>query len=109
MQRPGGNRRGGTSESVDGSQTAPGIERGTFSIEEAAQRLGLSTKATRKAAKAGQFPSIRIGRRLLIPREAFEAWLRSPTAVQSDAPMRDAEATFRPGSTRRRRRTGTTT
>jgi excisionase family DNA binding protein len=37
--------------------------------------LGLGRNSTFKAAKAGQIPAIRIGKRLLVPRAAFDALL----------------------------------
>jgi excisionase family DNA binding protein len=52
------------------------IQKATLSIVEAAQRVGLSVKATRNAAKSGEIPAIRIGRRLLVLREPLEAMLR---------------------------------
>jgi excisionase family DNA binding protein len=55
----------------------PGAVRETLTIDEASQRLGVSVKVTRKAAKAGEIPAIRIGRRLLVLRAPFEELLRS--------------------------------
>lgn len=37
--------------------------------------LGLGRNSTFKAAKAGQIPTLRIGKRLLVPRAAFDALL----------------------------------
>jgi excisionase family DNA binding protein len=45
-------------------------------MAEAAARLGLSVKATRRAALTGELPAIRVGRRWLMLREPFEALLK---------------------------------
>jgi hypothetical protein len=37
--------------------------------------LGIGRNATFKAAKAGQIPTIKIGKRILVPRAAFETLL----------------------------------
>ena len=37
--------------------------------------LGLGRNSTFRAAKAGQIPTLRIGKRLLVPRAAFESLL----------------------------------
>lgn len=50
-------------------------ERATLSIAEAARRLGLTVRATRKAAAAGEIPAIQIRRRWLVLREPFEELL----------------------------------
>lgn len=39
----------------------------TMSIEEAAQRLGVSRGLAYEAARRGELPTIRLGRRLLVP------------------------------------------
>ncbi|MCK1652255.1 helix-turn-helix domain-containing protein [Bradyrhizobium sp. 149] len=52
--------------------------RSTLTIEEAGVRvLGLSRDASYKAAKSGDLPTIRVGRRLLVPRAALEKLLAS--------------------------------
>ena len=59
-------------------------ERRTTSIEEAARELGLSRNSAYDAAKRGDLPTIRMGRRLLVPRAALEALL-NPAAAKSEA------------------------
>jgi excisionase family DNA binding protein len=50
--------------------------RSTLTIEEAGMEvLGLSRWASYEAAKSGALPTIRIGRRLLVPRAALEKLL----------------------------------
>ena len=60
-------------------------ERRTYTVEEAARRLGLSRNGAYEAVKRGEIPSIRIGRRVLVPRAAFEHMLEQGT------PLRDAD------------------
>lgn len=49
--------------------------RATLTIEQAAQELGVSRQAGYGAAARGEIPTIRIGRRLLVPRAAFNRLL----------------------------------
>ena len=52
--------------------------RSTFTVEEAGcDILGLSKCSAYAAAKAGTLPTIRIGRRLVVPRHPFEKLLAS--------------------------------
>lgn len=48
-----------------------------FSVPEAAQRIGLSKASAYAAIKRGEIPSIRIGRRLVVPRDAFDRMLNA--------------------------------
>ena len=50
-------------------------ERVTFGIVEAGAKLGLGRNAAYEAARTGDIPTIRIGRRILVPKAAFEALL----------------------------------
>ena len=47
----------------------------TYSIPEAARRLGISTWLAYRAARAGEIPTLRIAGRVLVPRAALEALL----------------------------------
>jgi excisionase family DNA binding protein len=51
------------------------LERATYSVEEAAKVLGLSRWAAYEAVKNKEIPTIRIGRRLLIPRAGLDRLL----------------------------------
>jgi excisionase family DNA binding protein len=51
------------------------VQRSTMSVDEAGQRLGISRNAAYQAVREGQIPSIRIGRRILVPKAAFERML----------------------------------
>jgi len=46
--------------------------RSTFTVEETAEILGLSRCAAYAAAKKGEIPVVRIGRRAIVPRVALE-------------------------------------
>ncbi len=43
------------------------VERLTFTVPEAGEKLGVGRNASYEAARTGQIPTIRIGRRLLVP------------------------------------------
>lgn len=47
----------------------------TLTVAEAAQELGIGRNAAYEAAKSGQLPSIRIGKRILVPRAALQRML----------------------------------
>ena len=46
-----------------------------MTVEEAARELGIGRNAAYDAARTGQLPSIRIGKRILIPRAALDRML----------------------------------
>ena len=52
----------------------------TISVEEAARLLGISRGLAYEMARTGQLPTIRFGRRLLVPRRALERLLEEPAA-----------------------------
>jgi len=47
----------------------------TLTIAEAAAQLGVSPAAAYAAARNGELPSLRLGKRVLVPRDAFERLL----------------------------------
>lgn len=49
----------------------------TLTVAEAAKVLGIGRSSAYEAVKLGQLPSIRIGRRLLVPIAALERMLQS--------------------------------
>ena len=53
----------------------------TLTIEEAATLLGLGRSAAYEAARRGQLPTRRLGRRLLIPVPALLEWLGARSAA----------------------------
>jgi excisionase family DNA binding protein len=58
-------------------------ERKTFTVEEVARVVGWSKAKTYRAAADGTLPVIRHGRRLVIPREALDRWLREAGSISS--------------------------
>jgi excisionase family DNA binding protein len=46
-----------------------------LSVEEAAAQLGIGRSLAYEAVRTGQIPSVRIGRRLLIPKLALERFM----------------------------------
>ena len=60
------------------------VRRRTLTVEEAGRVLGLGRGAAYNAAKRGDIPTIRIGRRLVVPVDALERMLageRTPDAA----------------------------
>lgn len=47
----------------------------TCSVPEAGQALGISRQSAYQAARTGELPTVKIGRRLLVPRRALETML----------------------------------
>lgn len=59
-------------------------ERRTISVEEAGRQLGLSRNTAYQAAGRGEIPTIRIGRRMLVPLVAFERLLNQSVAMRQE-------------------------
>jgi excisionase family DNA binding protein len=53
------------------AEAAVGEERLTYTLNEAARRLGISRALAYEAANRGELPVCRIGRRVLVPRAAL--------------------------------------
>jgi excisionase family DNA binding protein len=53
----------------------PAMQSATITVEEAGQALGVSRNSAYAAAQRGEVPVIKIGRRLLVPKAAFERLL----------------------------------
>jgi len=51
------------------------VERRTLTVPEAARLLGISRNSAYLAARNGQLPVVRIGKRFVVPRTAIEALL----------------------------------
>lgn len=51
------------------------VTRTTITVEEAAALLGIGRTAAYEAARRGQLPTRRLGRRLVVPVPAFLDWL----------------------------------
>ena len=50
-------------------------QRLTYTIEEAARLIGIGRSSAYQAAQTGEIPTVRIGRRLLVPVQALEGLL----------------------------------
>jgi excisionase family DNA binding protein len=55
-------------------------ERATITVEQAAKRLGVGRNQAYEAVKSGELPSLKIGRRILVPRLALEKLLETGRA-----------------------------
>ena len=55
----------------------------TISVPEAAERLGVSRNLAYDAARRGDIPTIKIGKRLLVPVAAFERLLGAGDDVKA--------------------------
>ncbi len=59
------------------------LQPATYSVDEAAQRLGIGRNSCYDAVRRGDIPSIRIGKRLLVPRIPFERLLNGEGAASA--------------------------
>lgn len=55
----------------------------TLTVDEVAALCGISRGLAYDQVRAGRIPSIRLGRRILVPRAALEALLANPTNGQA--------------------------
>lgn len=53
-------------------------ERLTYTVDEASALLGISRNSGYQRAADGQLPTIRLGRRLLVPKSALDRLLQNP-------------------------------
>ena len=49
----------------------------TITVVETAKRLGIGRNTAYEAVKRAEIPSVRIGRRILVPSKALDKWLES--------------------------------
>jgi excisionase family DNA binding protein len=75
---------------------SPPRERGalTYSVPEAGRLIGLSRNGAYEAAARGNIPTVRIGRKLFVPRAALNRLLEadgSPALTAPEEPARQAE------------------
>ena len=59
------------------AEAPAGEERLTYTLNEAARRLGISRALAYEAAHRGELPVCRIGRRMLVPRAALQRLLEN--------------------------------
>ena len=65
-------------------------ERATLNLPEVAALLGVSRTSIYRWAEQGLVPTIRLGRRLLVPRAAVEELLFTPSVAQNFEPPRSS-------------------
>jgi excisionase family DNA binding protein len=53
------------------------LEKGTYTVEEAAAILGVGRSTAYEAANNGDIPAVRVGRRLLVPKLALQNLLNN--------------------------------
>jgi excisionase family DNA binding protein len=56
----------------------------TVTIPELTKALGISRGLAYQAARRGEFPTIRIGRRVLVPRDALDRMLSADAPTRSN-------------------------
>ena len=61
----------------------------TISVPEAARRLGISRSFAYQLVQRGELPSVRFGRRIAVPRQELERFIRSAVRDWNDS--RDAD------------------
>lgn len=61
----------------------------TYTVEEAARLLGVSRGVGYEAARRGELPTIRLGRRLVVPKIALERMLGLNDRSPADEPGSD--------------------
>lgn len=50
-------------------------DRDTYTVSEVARRLGVTGAHVYRMAATGELPRVKLGQRVLIPVDAYEAWL----------------------------------
>ena len=60
-------------------------EPAVYQVREVAALLGLDPKSVYAAVQSGELPGRRVGRRVLIPRKAFDRWLAEADRASSEA------------------------
>lgn len=56
----------------------------TMTVPEAADAIGVSTRHLYELVRTGQFPAVRLGRRVIIPRSAVDELLATATVVRPE-------------------------
>jgi len=62
-------------------------EKKTLSVEEAARYLGIGRNTAYECVRKGEIPSIRLGRRILVPRNRLEQLLNTEVSMKDDEEM----------------------
>jgi len=64
----------------------------TLSVPDAARVLGISRLSAYRAASRGEIPTLRLGKRLVVPKAALEEMLRNPSGHAATAGQAAREA-----------------
>jgi excisionase family DNA binding protein len=64
------------------------MEREVLTVEEVAKRLGLGRNSAYEGVARGEIPSIRVGRRILVPRVAIDRMLAQAGSDKAVTPPR---------------------
>lgn len=59
------------------------MERMALSVAEVQESLGIGRNAVYNLVNRADFPKIRMGRKIIIPREAFLRWLDQQTTAEA--------------------------
>ena len=59
------------------------MERMALSVAEVQESLGIGRNAVYNLVNRADFPKIRMGRKIIIPREAFLRWLDQQTTMET--------------------------
>jgi excisionase family DNA binding protein len=62
------------------------VEPLTYTIDEVARALGVNRNSAYQAARVGELPVIKIGRRMLVPKAAFKRMLESASEKSAPTP-----------------------
>ena len=73
-------------EATTNGSRDPMNERLTFTVDEVARLLGVSRSGAYDSITRGEIPSFNIGRRVLVPRDAFLAMLKPRPRRRPDDP-----------------------
>ena len=73
-------------EATTNGPSDPMNERLTFTVDEVARLLGVSRSGAYDSITRGEIPSFNIGRRVLVPRDAFLDMLKPPPRRRPDGP-----------------------
>ena len=72
-----------------GDPTLGGQERRWLSVAELARELGMSQMTLYRAIAAGEFPAVRIGRRLVVPARVLEEMAATALATATTVDVAD--------------------
>ena len=66
------------------------IEKLAVSVEESGKLMGVSRQVAYKLSRRADFPTLRIGRRVLVPRKQLEEWIeRNVTSAEVNSDQDD--------------------